>query len=51
MFYWLDNFTQCLSLFFYQGVGLNPTSCTAFLNILRWFNQIAQRANEPARHS
>jgi hypothetical protein len=30
MFYWLDGFTQCLLPFFYQGVGSNPTSYTAF---------------------
>ena len=30
MFYWLDGFTQCLSPFFYQGVGLNHTSCIDF---------------------
>jgi hypothetical protein len=30
MFYWLDGFIQCLSRFFHQGVGSNPTSCTAF---------------------
>jgi hypothetical protein len=28
MFYWLNSFTQCLSLFFHQGMGSNPTSCT-----------------------
>jgi hypothetical protein len=31
MFYWLESFTQCLPPFFHQGVGSNPTSCTAFL--------------------
>jgi hypothetical protein len=30
MFYWLDSFAQCLPPFFHQGVGSNPTSCTAF---------------------
>jgi hypothetical protein len=30
MFYWLDSFTQYLLPFFHQGVGSNPTSCTAF---------------------
>jgi hypothetical protein len=30
MFYWLNNFVQCLPPFFHQGVGLNPTSCTTF---------------------
>jgi hypothetical protein len=30
IFYWLDSFTQCLSSFFHQGMGLNPTSCTVF---------------------
>jgi hypothetical protein len=30
MFYWLDNFTQCPSPFFYQDMGSNPTSCTVF---------------------
>jgi hypothetical protein len=30
MFYWLDDFTQCLTPFFHQAVGLNPTSYTAF---------------------
>jgi hypothetical protein len=33
MFYWLDNFTQCLSPFFHQSMGLNLTSYTIF-NIL-----------------
>jgi hypothetical protein len=27
MFYWLDSFNQCLSPFFNQGMGSNPTSC------------------------
>jgi hypothetical protein len=45
MFYWLDSFIQCLPPFFYQGVGLNPISCTdfshtppaaSFFNILCW---------------
>jgi hypothetical protein len=27
MFYWLDSFTQCLSPFFHQGIGLNPVIC------------------------
>jgi hypothetical protein len=30
MFYWLDNFVQCLSPFFHQGVGSNLISCIAF---------------------
>jgi hypothetical protein len=30
MFYWLDSFTQCLSPFFHQGIGLNLTSYTSF---------------------
>jgi hypothetical protein len=30
MFYWLDNFTQCLPPFFQQGMGSNLTSCTVF---------------------
>jgi hypothetical protein len=30
MFYWLDSFAQCLSFFFHQVVGSNPTFCTAF---------------------
>jgi hypothetical protein len=38
MFYWLDSFTQCLSSFFHQGMGSNPTTCT-FFNILRYFNK------------
>jgi hypothetical protein len=29
MFYWLDNFTQCLTPFFHQGMGSNSTSYTA----------------------
>jgi hypothetical protein len=33
MFYWLDSFTQCFPLFFYQGMGSNPTLYTVF-NIL-----------------
>jgi hypothetical protein len=33
MFYWLDNFTQCIPSFFNQGMGSNPTSCTVFSNI------------------
>jgi hypothetical protein len=34
MFYW---FAQCLTPFFYHGVGLNPTSPFAPLfNILHW---------------
>jgi hypothetical protein len=37
MFYWLDSFTQCLSPFFYQGMGSNPPP-VPFFNILRWFN-------------
>jgi hypothetical protein len=39
MFYWLDSFTQCLSSF-YQGMGSNPTFCTAFLtfyvDLIKW---------------
>lgn len=31
MLYWLDSFTQCLSPFFRQGVGLNLTSCIVYL--------------------
>jgi hypothetical protein len=31
MFYRLESFTRCLPSFFHQGVGSNPTSCTAFL--------------------
>jgi hypothetical protein len=31
MFYWLDNFTNCLMPFFHEGMGLNPTFCTVFL--------------------
>jgi hypothetical protein len=30
MFYWLDSFTQCLSSFFHQDMGSNPTFCTVF---------------------
>jgi hypothetical protein len=44
MFYWLDNFIECLLSLFHQGMGSNPTSFTVF-NILRWFNQMGQRAN------
>jgi hypothetical protein len=40
MFYWLDNFTQCLSPFFHQDMGSNPTSCTIFLifyvDLIKW---------------
>jgi hypothetical protein len=42
MFYWLDNFTQCLLSFFHQGIGSDPTSCIVF-NILCPFNQWADR--------
>jgi hypothetical protein len=28
MFYWLDNFVQCLSPFFHQGMSSNLISCT-----------------------
>jgi hypothetical protein len=31
MFYWLDNFIQCLPPFFYQGVSSTSTSCIVFL--------------------
>jgi hypothetical protein len=64
MLYWLDSFTQCLSPFFHQVMGLNPTSYPSsirawvrtpppalFFNILHWFNQMGQRANGPSRHS
>jgi hypothetical protein len=50
MFYWLDNFTQCLSPFFHQDMGSNPTSCTVF-NILRCFSQMGRRANGLTWHS
>ena len=30
MFYWLDDFTQCLPPFFYHGLGSNLTYCTTF---------------------
>jgi hypothetical protein len=30
MFYWLDDFTQCLLSFSHQGVGLNLTSYIVF---------------------
>jgi hypothetical protein len=30
MFYWLDNFTQCLSPFFHQDMGSNPIFYTIF---------------------
>jgi hypothetical protein len=50
MFYWLDSFTKCLSSFFHQGMGSNPTSSTVF-NILRWLNQMGRWANGLARHS
>jgi hypothetical protein len=30
MFYWLDSFTQCLSPFFHQDMGLNLTFCIIF---------------------
>jgi hypothetical protein len=50
MLYWLDKFTQCLLPFFYQGMVLNPTSCIVF-KILRWFNQMGRRINEPTWHS
>jgi hypothetical protein len=43
----MDSFTQCLSPFFHQGMGSNPTSCT----ILRWFNQMGRQANGLIRHS
>jgi hypothetical protein len=31
MFYWLDNFIQCLTPFFYRGMGSNSTSLHRFL--------------------
>jgi hypothetical protein len=50
MFYWLDGFNQCLLPFFHQGVGLTPPPAL-FFNILRWFIQMARRANRLVRHS
>jgi hypothetical protein len=39
MFYWLDNFTQCLPPFFHQGVGSNPTPAPPFdhLSLCKYF--------------
>jgi hypothetical protein len=34
LFYWLDTFIQCPSLFFHQRMGLNPTCYIVFFNIL-----------------
>jgi hypothetical protein len=28
MFYWLNDFTECLLPFFHQSLGSNLTSCT-----------------------
>jgi hypothetical protein len=40
MFNWLDSFTECLPPYFRQGMGSNPTSCTAFLtfyaDLIKW---------------
>jgi hypothetical protein len=36
LFYWLDSFTQCLSLFFHQGMGSNPTSYTVSAQSALW---------------
>ena len=44
MFYWLDNFTQCLLPFFYQGMGSNPIFYTVFLifyaDLIKWADGI-----------
>jgi hypothetical protein len=51
MFYWLDGFTHCLPHFFHHGMGLNPTSCTAFLtfyvDLTKWPNELMGQANVP----
>jgi hypothetical protein len=52
MFYWLDNFTQCLPTFFHQGMGSNLTSFTVFnIYFTLIFNQMSRRANGLARHN
>jgi hypothetical protein len=48
MLYWLDNFTQCLSPFFHQSMGLNPISYTIFLT---FYADLIKWADELARHS
>jgi hypothetical protein len=48
MLYWLDSFTQCHPSFFYQGMGLNPTSCTVFLT---FYADLIKWVGGPAPHS
>jgi hypothetical protein len=53
MFCWLDNFTECLSPFFHQGMGLNPTSCTVFLSfyvdLIKWVDGLMGWPNTISR--
>jgi hypothetical protein len=51
-FYWLDGFTICLPPFFRHGVGLNPTSCLAFLafyvDLIKWPDRLTGRHGQQA---
>jgi hypothetical protein len=48
IFYWSNSFTQCLSPFFHQGMGSNPTSLHHFLT---FYADLIKLVNGLAWHS